>query len=328
MGLLELWNRDRTQVEDKRLHQLIAFAGDGRLVDDGATASELRQLLAAAPSERLACWNAEALEDRYDGFGFVLQDLVNEAGRRLGFKVEFGRYRGRSGDNSPDGIWTAKDGHVLVVDSKTSSSHRIELSKLAVWRRNIAMERGLSDDQVSSLIVIAEEETEELEAQVRGSRSAWELRLLGVDALFKLLSVRESIDDDRIESQIQSVLVPQEFTRLDKIIDLVFATKEDVEPTLDVEVEPAGDEPSKAPNASFHDRVLPRIEGFLRQSLVRRGRVIWAVPDDTVAVSCQVSRRYDAPQGRDLYWYGLKRTTRDKLSAYPPGVVRVRAGTA
>jgi hypothetical protein len=317
MGLLELWNRDRRQIEEKRLHQLIAFAGDGRLVDDGATATELRQLLAAAPSERLLCWKAEALEDRYDGFGYVLQDLVNEAGRRLGFKVEFGRYRGRSGDKSPDGIWTAKDGHVLVVDSKTSSSHRIELTKLAEWRRDIAMERGLCDDQVSSLIVIAEVETEELEAQVRGSRSAWELRLLGVDALFKLLSVRESIDDDRIENQIQSVLVPQEFTRLDKIIDLVFATKEDVEPNLDVEVESTGDEQSRASKASFHDRVLPRIEEFLRQPLVRRGRVVWAVPDDTIAVSCQVSRRYDAPQGRDLYWYGLKRTTRDKLSVYP-----------
>jgi hypothetical protein len=130
--------------------------------------------------------------------------------------VDFGRYRGRSAEDSPDGIWTAKDGHVLLIESKTSSSHRIELAKLADWRRRLAVERSLDDDQVSTLIVIAEEETEELEAQVRGSRSAWELRLLGVGALFKLLTVRESLDDDDIESQIQSVLVPQEFTRLNR----------------------------------------------------------------------------------------------------------------
>lgn len=53
MGFLELWNENRQQVDDKRLHQLIAFAGDGRLLDGGSTAAELRQPLAAAPSERL-----------------------------------------------------------------------------------------------------------------------------------------------------------------------------------------------------------------------------------------------------------------------------------
>ena len=74
MGLLELWNENRQQLDDKRLHQLIAFAGDGRLLDGGATMTELRQLLAAAPSERLARWKDEAIEDRYDGFGCVLQD--------------------------------------------------------------------------------------------------------------------------------------------------------------------------------------------------------------------------------------------------------------
>src|SRR3954468_690674 len=145
MGLLELWNENRGQLEDKRLHQLIAFAGDGRLLDGGPTSTELRQLLAAAPSERLARWKDEAIGDRYDGFGFVLQDLVNEVGRRLGFKVEFGRYRGRTGEDSADGIWIARDGHILLVESKTSSSHRIELSKLADWRRRLASERGLDD---------------------------------------------------------------------------------------------------------------------------------------------------------------------------------------
>lgn len=323
MGLLDLWNENRRQVEDKRLHQLIAFAGDGRLLDGGATAVELRQLLAAAPSERLLRWKDEALNDRYDGFGFVLQDLVNEVGRRLGFAVEFGRYRGRGGEDSPDGVWTTQDGHTLLVESKTSSSHRIELSKLGEWRRRLTAERKLDDERVSSLIVIAEEDTEELEAQVRGSRSAWELRLLGVEALFKLLNIRESIDDDQIERQIQSVLIPQEFTRLDKIIDLVFATKEDAAPeNIQVEVtddtKVSDDSEPRVPNASFHELVLPRLESHLKQPLVRRARVVWATPDDKLGVSCQVSRRYDAAQGAELFWYGLKRTTSEKLSVLLP----------
>jgi hypothetical protein len=64
MGLLELWNENRGQLENKRLHQLIAFAGYGRLLDGGSTTTELRQLLAAAPSERLASWKDEAIGDR------------------------------------------------------------------------------------------------------------------------------------------------------------------------------------------------------------------------------------------------------------------------
>lgn len=187
-------------------------------------------------------------------FGFVLQDLVNEVGRPLGFTVTFGMYRGRGGADSPDGIWAAQDGRVLLVESKTSCSHRNELAKLAEWRRRLAVERHVSDETVSSLMVIAEEETEELEAQVRGSRSAWELRLLGVDALFKLLSIRESLDDDQVERQTQSILIPREFTRLDKIIDLVFATKEDAAPPEDVTGEEAGaeQEPRTQPGPPAH----------------------------------------------------------------------------
>src|SRR5262245_44573359 len=52
MSLVQLWTGNRGQLEDKRLHQLIAFAGDGRLLDGGSTSTELRQLLAAAQSER------------------------------------------------------------------------------------------------------------------------------------------------------------------------------------------------------------------------------------------------------------------------------------
>jgi hypothetical protein len=177
-------------------------------------------------------------------------------------------------------------------------------------------------------MVIAEEETEELEAQVRGSRSAWEIRLLGVDALFKLLSIRESLDDDRVERQIQLILVPQEFTRLDKIIDLVFATKEDATPQDDaVAVGTRADEESRTPNASFHDLVLPRLEQHFDQPLVRRSRVVWATPDGSLGVSCQVSRRYEASQGGELYWYGLKRTTQEKLAAFPKALCAFGLGS-
>jgi len=95
MPLLDLWRSSREQVQGKRLDQLIAFAGQGHLIDGSDTVTELRALLSAVPSELLSEWKDQALKDRYTNFGFVLQDIVNEVGKRLGFNVEYGVYRGR-----------------------------------------------------------------------------------------------------------------------------------------------------------------------------------------------------------------------------------------
>ena len=53
MGLLELWNEDRRQVEDGHLHQLIAFAGDGRLLNQmgGITGNFGAHMTLPAPDE-------------------------------------------------------------------------------------------------------------------------------------------------------------------------------------------------------------------------------------------------------------------------------------
>ena len=322
MSLLTLWQESRDQLEGKRLDQLIAFAGDGKLMDGGTTSTELRELLAAAPSTFLTAWKDEALSDRYDGFGFVLQDLVNEVGNRLGFKVASGLYRGRSGMEGHDGIWKGHEGHVLLVETKTSSSHRIELRRLAEARRRFVTREPVDDEACSTLIVIAEEDTEELEAQVRGSRSAWEVRLLGVESLYKLLSIRESLDDESVERRIQNILVPQEFTRLDKIIELVFATAEDVQDedseahgTL---VPESGDESVERESAaSFHAQILPELERRLGTPLVKRSRVLWSSPDNSVLVSCQVSKTYRRGQSAALYWFGLKIGTEQRLAGHP-----------
>ena len=45
MALLDLWNADRQQITGKRIDQLIAFAGEGRLRDGNTTSEEFRTLL-------------------------------------------------------------------------------------------------------------------------------------------------------------------------------------------------------------------------------------------------------------------------------------------
>src|SRR5437868_13930542 len=105
MALLELWQSDRSQITNKRIDQLIAFAGAGKLADGNQTSNEFRGLLAVVPSNQLSVWIEQSLTDRFDDFGFVLQDIVNEIGKRLNFSVVHGLYRGQQGKSGHDGLW-------------------------------------------------------------------------------------------------------------------------------------------------------------------------------------------------------------------------------
>lgn len=316
MALLDLWISDRTQITSKRLQQLIAFAGEGVLKDGNDTSSELRALLAVVPSELIVNWVEELLRDRFGDFGFVMQDIVNEVGARLGFDVEPGAYRGRQGQPGQDGIWKSPDGRVIIVESKASTTYKISLSRISAYRESAAATCGLNPDEISILVIVTEEDTEELEAQVRGSRYAWSVRLLGIRSLLKLLKTNESLDDPSVRRQIQSLLYPQEFTRLDRIIDLVFATAEDSQEAEDeVTTANEGDEDYKSPPAAFHSAIIPQLEIALGTPLIKRARVVWAAPDGTTLVSCQVSRARDDGPGRILYWFGLKKKTQETLSS-------------
>lgn len=315
MALIDLWNADRQQIANKRIDQLIAFAGEGRLRDRNSTSEEFRTLLKVVSSDVIGQWLDECLDIRFTDFGFVLQDTVNEVGRRLGFDVTHGVYRSHSNEGY-DGLWRIPGGRAILVESKSSTSYSINLSRISEYRKQVAPQLGLRPEDISILIVVGTEDTSDFEAQVRGSRFAWDIRILGVKSLFRLLKLREALDDPKVERQIQDILFPQEFTRLDRIIDLVFATAEDAQNT---EAEETGEESeveevTVEPRANFHAAILPRLEKHFSQPLVKRSRVQWGSPDDTLLLSCQVSKQFK--KGYADFWFGLKRTTRESLQEH------------
>ena len=316
MALLDLWNADREQITSKRIDQLIAYAGEGRLRDGNSTADEFRSLLKAVSSDVIGRWLDQCLEERFPDFGFVLQDAVNEIGRRLGFNVNHGVYRSHANEGY-DGLWQLPQGQAILVESKSSTSYSINLNRISEYRKQVAPQLAMRPEDISILIVVGAEDTSEFEAQVRGSRFAWDIRLLGVNSLFRLLKLKEALDDRKVERQIQEILFPQEFTRLDRIIDLVFATAEDAQDADVGVVEEEGDvedaSPEK-PRANFHAAVIPRLERHFGQPLVKRSRVLWAPPDDSLLVSCQVSKQFT--KGNLAFWFGLKRTTRESLQEH------------
>lgn len=317
MALVDLWQNDRVQIIDKRMEQLIAFAGDGKLRDGNRTSEELRSLLSVVPSEVIGNWIEDCLDQRFTDFGLVLQDIVNEIGRRLGFEVRHGVYRGHTNEGL-DGLWRIPNGRAILIESKSSTSYAINLTRIASYRKQVAPELGLSPEEISILLVVGTEDTEELESQVRGSRFAWDIRLLGMKSLFRLVRLKESLDDPAVERQIQEILIPQEFTRLDRIVNLVFATAEDAQEVVDetpVELVPAfNDTTDGIRPANFHSLILPKLEKQFGGTLIKRSRVQWATADDSVLVSCQVSKKFDRT---DLtYWFGLKRATKEALAAH------------
>jgi len=191
------------------------------------------------------------------------------------------------------------------------------LARIAQFRSQISSALAESPEDVSILLVIGREDTDDLEAQVRGSRYAWNIRLISTDSLYRLRKLKESLEDPAVERQIREILIPQEFTRLDRIIDLVFTTSEETRPSDEDEIVASAAEltsPTAVRRASFHGEIIPKLAKRLGTTLVKRTRVLWESPDGSSLVSCQVSKHF---QREDLhYWLGLKRSTKEALEKH------------
>ena len=213
-------------IATKTIDQLVSFFGDGKLRDHSECSSQLRAFLVNQTSTKLAEFAQHCLDTKFEKSGQVLQDIVNEIGSRLGFDVSSGLYAGTTKAIGFDGLWN--DGsNWLVVEVKTTDAYRINLDTPAGYAKKLQAEKGLSAAHMFTLIVVGRQDTGDLEAQVRGSKHAWTVRLVSVDALIKLMYVREELDDEHLHAKIKKVLLPFEYTRVDEIVDLVFETQQD-----------------------------------------------------------------------------------------------------
>jgi hypothetical protein len=314
MALIDLWRDSRDQISGKHVQQIVAFAGDGKLGDGRSSSVEFRTFLRQVPSTILVRYASECLIDSFEGSGLALQDTVNEIGSRLGFTVTHGRYRGVVGQLGFDGLWESADGHSIVVEVKTTDTYRIDLNTIANYRRALIKSGKLAEEHSSILIVVGRDDTGDLEAQIRGSRHAWDVRLISTEALTSLLAVKEELEDPKTQSRIHFVLRPREFTRLDEIVDLLFSTAEDIKQEQVVQAEPEDDEEDNAESTmdrkpkfipvAFHEACIRRIEKVLRVSLVKRSRATFASADKGVKVICAVSREHFR-SGTRSYWFAF-----------------------
>lgn len=316
MALADLWVTSSDQLRDKHIQQIIAFAGAGKLRDGDNTSREYRQYLSQVPSSMLTRYVDECLSSKFDGSGLALQDILNEVGRRLDFTVTFGRYRGVQGQIGFDGIWDASDSKSIIVEVKTTDAYRIDLDTIAGYRRALIQSAKVTEDKSSILIVVGREDTGDLEAQVRGSRHAWDIRLISVDALLHLLHLKENVEDPLIVRKIRDILTPQEFTKVDGIVDIVFSAAEDVRQDDEADISIDGDKPEKQASSSvvqLRDACLQRIQAHVGRPLVKLSRTTYVAPDGSLSLVCAVSREYPEAEAIE-YWYAFHPYQRDALA--------------
>jgi hypothetical protein len=233
MPLLSFWKSNPDEVLKLTIEQVVTNAGDGNLRDQSECSAELQTFLRTAPSNRLFAYARHCLEVPFNKSGLVLQDVVNEFGRRLDFEVESGLYQGKRNAVGFDGIWRYRDQPDLIIEVKTTDYVTVSLDKLEGYKDKLLAE-GKVPRNASVLIVVGREDTGALEAQVRGSRYAWEVRLISVERLIKLVQIKEKSDDPGTIQQIRQLLQPFEYTKIDKIIDVIFTTPVDVERGLPI----------------------------------------------------------------------------------------------
>src|SRR3954452_5154802 len=221
-------------IDPLAIEQIIATAGSGNLQDNSDCSRELREYLMEVNSRKLSEYINRCLEYHFQRSGLVLQDLVNEVGRRLEYQVTNGRYQGATNAIGYDGIWVSPEGYGIVIEVKTTDAYRISLDKIARYREELIKAGQIGPDS-SVLIVVGREDTGELEAQVRGSRYAWDMRLISTDSLVKLLQLKEQAEGLDTGKKIRSLLTPREYTRLDEMVDVMFTTAKDVEQAISSE---------------------------------------------------------------------------------------------
>jgi hypothetical protein len=314
MPLLQFWKTAREEVLKMTIEQVVSSAGDGNLLDNSQCCVEFRQYLAVAPIERLFDYARHCLESSFNKSGLVFQDIVNEFGRRLDFEAENGLYQGKRTAIGYDRIWRPKGEPDLIIEVKTTDYVTVRLEKLAEYKERLLAE-GRVGKNASILIVVGREDTGALEAQVRGSRYAWDMRLISIERLIKLVQIKEKSDDPSTLNQIRQLLQPFEYTKIDKIIDVIFTTAVNVESQQEIEQQapmPVGDDPEDHEGGK-QVRTDPELLNAKRQAavdafallkgkeLVKRSKTLFWTTDKELRVCCAVSKRYESDY--QPYWY-------------------------
>lgn len=331
----DLWESSKEIFEGKTVAQILTFSGDGKLKDHNNTCQEFRSFISILPTDTLEQFVNECLATTFDSAPYALQDLVNELGARIGFTVENGLYRGRPNAIGFDGLWQSED-HDIIVEVKTSDTYTIDLDTIATYRNRLIEEQRIKIENSSILLVVGRNDTGGWEAQIRGSKYAWDMRMISVDSLIKLLRLKEELlDDENTFAHICQILKPLEFTKLDYLIDTIFITGKDAQTidggslsddgdSLDPDIEIQAIKPAPV---NFNSDCIASIEKWLSLTLFKRTRTLYENKEKTIGLICTVSKNHGSNEA-PKYWFAFHPHQKESLSKYETAYVSFGCGSS
>ena len=320
MSLIDYYESSKSDFEQKTINQIVSFAGDdGRLIDGGSSQEELRKLFKNIQNQKLVEYSRDCLDKPFKDSGLVLQDLVNEIGRRLNFKVKDGMYQGSKEKIGFDGIWVNEEGFSLLVETKAdASAFNINLDTTGGYRERLMLEQEINENS-SILYVVGREDTKSLERQIKGSDYSDTTRILGLEALIKLLVVYEESSSVELSSKICEILKPFEYTKVDGIIDIVFATSTDQQFSRELDTKPeeiltaniSQKEEYALKRASISSSLSRQIENM--PDLIKRKTTLFSDASDDYKIAIPLSKKYERKD--QTYWYAYSESMRNFLKS-------------
>lgn len=317
-------------IIDKRINQIIGIFGDGKLADGNETSEELRQFLSHVPKEHLKAYANQCVDGKFDGNGFALQDIVNELGKRLGFDVDHGRYRGVPGKPGHDGLWLAKNGgHSLVIESKVTDSFPVKGNELSEYREKLIDEKRIGKQNSSILLVYGRGDRERLVSQLIGSAVFANIQVVSVAGLFDLLDLKENIEKNRVR-MVHELLKP--VLTVEKSISFVrscLGRDDERERKLtkaDKPKEAVPKTPPMAISSSDYEHCRTLVCRKLDVGLHVRNRVLYDSGDKDTGVVFMNSKVYEKAKGKKFYWYAVHPRRLKDLAGYREGYLAFGCG--
>ena len=158
--------------------------------------------------------------------------------------------------------------------------------------------------------------------------------MISVESLIKLLETKESLNDTKTIRQINELLKPREYTRIDHLIELIFLTSKDVQSVEDeneIEEESSGptqktrQSKDRGTPVSFHDECISRITIALAEDLIKQTRSGYTNKTKSIGLICAISKRYKQGQ-YDKFWFAFHAHQREFLEEYKIGYVALGCG--
>lgn len=324
-GFLKAILENPEALQSKRAEQILGMCGNGALTDESQCSAEFREFLTEVPSSILHKYASECLDSpsgRSPNSGLILQDLVNEVGNRLGFTVKHGYYRGSTSRIGNDGLWKSHE-FDFVIEVKTSDLS-VKLDNIARYRERLIESGDIALHRSSVLIVLGRQDTGDLEAQIRGSMHAYDIRMIGADAVLRLLDIKENLNDSDTFRRITELLKPIEYTRVDKLIDIVFSASEEAAATVTEALSPETVPGRRSPVANslaaktteeakshtspvrFYEDCVDRISVKLGKKFLKVGKVTYVSSDKSLHLVLLNSKTHPYAEGEEYFWYGLR----------------------